>query len=123
MVLPSGALFATASTPMLPPAPGRFSTTTGWPRRSDIGTAMLRATRSALPPGGKLTMKRIGFDGHCAWAAPASAISSRKTGKVPIFQKQEQPLFFLALDAARLDHALPARDLFLDALGHLLGRR
>jgi hypothetical protein len=33
-VWPSGADFATASAPMLPPAPVRFSTTTGWPQAS-----------------------------------------------------------------------------------------
>src|SRR5260370_14592265 len=34
MVYPSGGDFATASAATLPPAPGRFSTITGWPRDS-----------------------------------------------------------------------------------------
>jgi len=33
-VYPSGAAFTTASVPMLPPAPARFSTTKDWPSRS-----------------------------------------------------------------------------------------
>jgi len=77
-VWPSGALFATASTPMLPPAPGRFSTTTGWPSFSLILGAMERAIRSALPPGGKLTMKRIGFDGHVCACATSINTRNRK---------------------------------------------
>ena len=63
IVVPSGADFATASTPIMPPAPARFSTTTGWPSLSLMRGAMAREMRSALPPGGKLTMKRIGLEG------------------------------------------------------------
>jgi len=47
----------------MPPAPARFSTTTGWPSFSLMRGAMAREMRSALPPGGKLTMKRIGLEG------------------------------------------------------------
>ena len=43
---------------MLPPAPGRFSTTTAWPKVSDIFAAMARAYRSENPPGGKGTKIR-----------------------------------------------------------------
>src|SRR5881396_2259666 len=45
-VAPSGALFATTSAAMLPPAPGRFSTTTGWPSESASLVASARARMS-----------------------------------------------------------------------------
>jgi hypothetical protein len=51
-VWPSGALFATASAPIVPPAPPRFSTTKGWPKASPNRSASGRASTSLLPPGG-----------------------------------------------------------------------
>src|SRR5262249_4729582 len=41
-----------ASVAMLVPAPGRFSTTKGWVRRSESCWPIRRATTSAVPPGG-----------------------------------------------------------------------
>ncbi len=41
-VCPSGAARATVDAPMTPPAEGRFSTTTAWPRLSVIMAAMMR---------------------------------------------------------------------------------
>ena len=42
--------------------------------------------RSELPPGGKLTMKRIGFDGQlCAPAVNVHSRRIRKTGTVRVF--------------------------------------
>lgn len=63
--------------PMVPPAPGRFSTTTGWPsatlRRSAIGRAMV----SVAEPGVKGTMMRIDFEGQdCACETPCGANAS-----------------------------------------------
>ncbi len=52
MVWPSGADLATRSAPMLPLAPARFSTTTGWPRLSESSWLMARAMMSDEPPGG-----------------------------------------------------------------------
>src|SRR5262245_14042574 len=52
---------------MLPPAPGRFSTTTCCPKLFAISRASRRAMVSALPPGGNGAMKRIGLDGY-GWA-------------------------------------------------------
>ncbi len=43
--------WAAARAPTLPPAPARFSTTTGWPSFSAMRGAMRRATVSELPPG------------------------------------------------------------------------
>ena len=51
IVWPSGALLATRSAPRLPPAPGRFSTTTV-PRLSRTFSASARAVISSGPPGG-----------------------------------------------------------------------
>src|ERR1700726_3463034 len=49
---------------MLPPAPGRFSTTMGWPRRTDSHWPIKRATTSTEPPGAKPTTTRTGRDGY-----------------------------------------------------------
>jgi len=51
IVVPSGAALATASAPMLPPAPGRFSTTTV-PSESFTWSASARAITSSGPPAG-----------------------------------------------------------------------
>ena len=48
---------------MPPPAPGRLSTTTGWPHASCSFCAMPRPMMSSGPPGGNGTTKRIGLAG------------------------------------------------------------
>src|SRR6266700_1521616 len=50
IVYPSGADLATMSVPMLPPAPGRLSTTTCCARRSESFCAIERAMMSVPPP-------------------------------------------------------------------------
>ena len=60
---PSGTARATTSAAMTPDAPGRFSTTTGWPSDSVSFCATMRARMSFAPPGGKPTSMRSGFDG------------------------------------------------------------
>ena len=50
-VLPSGAARATVAADVVPPAPGRDSTTIGCPRRLLRLSATSRATRSTLAPG------------------------------------------------------------------------
>jgi hypothetical protein len=52
-VWPSGSACATTWLPMLPPAPGRFSTTTCWPRRRPSGSLSSRAAMSVVPAGVK----------------------------------------------------------------------
>src|SRR5450755_3044660 len=63
---------------MLPPAPGRLSMVTGWPRRSPSFGAMIRTVASVDPPGGNVTITRIGFAGQAAsgWAGAALAATS-----------------------------------------------
>ena len=67
---------ATRSAPTRPPAPGRFSTTMGWPSRVPMVSARMRDSVSPAPPGGKLTIQRIGRSGQaggdCAWARPGT---------------------------------------------------
>src|SRR6185369_9700074 len=58
--------FTTWSAAMLPPAPGLFSTITGWPSAFESGSAMVRATRSGVEPPGNPTRMRTGLTGHGA---------------------------------------------------------
>src|SRR5712691_3223775 len=54
----------------MPLAPGRFSTSTGWPSRAVIFGPNRRAMMSVVLPGGNGTMILIGFEGQdCASAA------------------------------------------------------
>jgi len=67
---------------MVPPAPGLFSTTTGWPSVRDSSVPTAREIMSAVLPAASGTSKRIGRAGQlCAMAEPvhkaASAIASR----------------------------------------------
>ena len=50
---------ATDLAAIVPPPPGRFSTTT-WPSVAESGCAISRAITSAGPPGGNGTIRRIG---------------------------------------------------------------
>src|SRR5438876_6039176 len=56
---------------MLEPAPGLFSTTTGWPSALPNSSLITRATKSAAPPGAKPTSSRIGLFGYPAACAQA----------------------------------------------------
>ena len=49
-VCPSGAALAMAEAPMTPPAPGRFSITTGWPKARPSATEAERAMVSTPEP-------------------------------------------------------------------------
>src|SRR6218665_29372 len=60
-VWPSGADLATLSTPRLPLAPGRLSTSTLQPLCSAIFCATVRAVMSGPPPARNGTTSRIGF--------------------------------------------------------------
>ena len=86
-VWPSASACATCCVPMLPLAPGRFSTITCWPRRAASGSATTRALLSATPPGVKGTMMRTGLVGHSCAPAALIRINQRK-GVRAIFMKQ-----------------------------------
>src|SRR3954469_17381825 len=84
---PSGAEWATSRTPRLPPAPGLFSTATGWPRILVISLAVARVAMSTAPAGVNGTTIRIGLDGN-DWPKAArgktSAIANRRSTGVPL---------------------------------------
>src|SRR5262245_44539440 len=76
-VWPSGGALTTAAVAIEPPAPARFSITTGLPSRSCSFGAIARITTSMLPPGGNDTMKVTGPVGKpCAHAVDARMLSS-----------------------------------------------
>src|SRR5262245_62044081 len=63
--------------PIVPPAPGRFSTTTGWPSAACSLSATGRAMVPVAEPGVNGTMMRIGLEGNdCAAAVAANARAS-----------------------------------------------
>src|SRR5262245_6812057 len=74
-VYPSGFSRATAAAARVPPAPGRFSTISGWPL-ANCGKPLerLRERVSAAPPAPTGTSNRTGRSGHCAadWAKAAT---------------------------------------------------
>src|SRR6266702_6792439 len=64
IVYPSGAALATSAVPRLPPAPGRFSTTTGAPSAGASFSESTRAIKSGELPAGKGTIRWIARDGQ-----------------------------------------------------------
>jgi hypothetical protein len=84
-VCPSGAARASRRAASWPFAPGRFSTTTGWPRRSESLVLKARAAMSEAPPGAKGTSRVTGRVGQAGWAGagavrPSPAASPRARG-------------------------------------------
>src|SRR5690242_5773620 len=62
---------------MVPPAPGLFSTITGWPSLADSSLDIARAITSVALPGVKATMTCTGFSGQFwAWAGSANGSPS-----------------------------------------------
>src|SRR5262249_34017657 len=120
----SGAALATCWAPSTVLAPGRFSTTTGWPQSSLIFWPIMRARTSDGPPAGKGTTILIDLVGNasgrsCAAAGPiikAETIANAIQRWVMAF------LPSVELDAAVLDHLLPAPCLLADEGGKLIGR-
>src|SRR4051794_39801996 len=66
--------------------PGLFSTTTGWPQRSDRCWPTSRPEMSSGPPGGKGTTIRTGFDGkscpELVEGAQTAVAAARKATKI-----------------------------------------
>src|SRR5918911_2430410 len=83
---------------MLPAAPGRFSTTTGFAQRSLSFWEIKRALMSAPPPGVKPTSRRTGFAGYCRPKAVAAA-SAHASASASL----------MAVDALRGDDIGPQR--------------
>src|SRR5690606_13151352 len=59
---------------MLPPAPGRLSTMTGWPSAWARGSEMARASASGEEPAGKGTTIWMGRSGQLDWADAEAAV-------------------------------------------------
>src|SRR5512145_1049109 len=78
-VCPSGVASATMRVPTVPPAPGRLSTITCWPRVSVSFIAIARAVMSGCPPGVKPTTMRIGRFGKLDTASDFCAAAAEDT--------------------------------------------
>src|SRR6266404_2861871 len=90
MVWPSGALFASASTPVSPPAPARTSTTTCCPSSALSALAKARPNKSAAPPAANGTISRIGrFGKACARAVVGH---SAATARAQMSARREVPM-------------------------------
>src|SRR5229473_2063910 len=75
-VYPSGAALATASVPIIVPAPGLFSTMTGCFHLSESACAITRAATSFEAPAVAGTMKWTGLLGHSAASAGTARIAA-----------------------------------------------
>src|SRR5258708_8804049 len=125
---PSGALLATCSVPMLPEAPGRFSTTTGWPRRAPSRSATVRALVSVTPPAAKGTTSRTGRDGKArpepakgscakaAWAATSARTAVSTIDPGTSFSSDGCCGFAQAYNSVRIDEQPPP---MLDFAGYV----
>ena len=80
-VWPSPGDLATLSAPMLPPAPGRLSTTTGKP--SWAFSLNKRARMSGAPPEGKVTTRRKGLVGKACAEAPTALKAPNPSNRPP----------------------------------------
>jgi hypothetical protein len=71
--------------PSMPPAPARFSITTGWPQRAASLSLIARTIRSSELPGPVGTTIFTGRLGQAAWACaaadhrPPAAAAARQT--------------------------------------------
>src|SRR5262245_32478654 len=106
IVYPSGSDRATASAPILLPAPPRFSITTCWPQISDSFAATIRPTPSVPPPGGNGTTRRTTREGQ-AWASAVlqSDIGARADAAMSPFRRRR-----LSMIAPSMPRSLADRD-------------
>src|SRR5688572_16116853 len=112
-VWPSAGARTTSLAPMLPAAPARFSTTTGWPSGACSRSAIRRAKMSVEPPGANGTTRRTGLFGYCACAGTtASAMSSRMN--LMVFS-------LFGTDAGSGDDLAPALEVGADHAAEFLG--
>src|SRR6266513_5151152 len=88
-VYPSGADLATASLPIVPPAPPRLSTRICCPSAADHDWPTRRAVASTDSPAGKGTTRRIGFAGYCAKAPVPKTRETRKRSSRFISSRSE----------------------------------
>src|SRR5262245_35569566 len=76
----------------MPPALGRFSTITVWPRGLPIACAITRDTVSVWPPAAKGTIIEMFLVGYCCAAAPvanaANATATRERRFIDRLRKE-----------------------------------
>src|ERR1051325_11065301 len=101
-VYPSGALRAIISVAVLLPAPGLFSTMTGWPSRSDTYWPISRPRMSAGPPGGKPETMWIGGDGQVSARASRDASGSAAAPAVRCRKRRRANMAFSSRVGAHL---------------------
>src|SRR5579862_847460 len=110
----------TASTAILPPAPGRFSTRKFWPTCSDSHWHSSRATTSGAPPALKPMTICTGRAGKASARARRAATGSAvKPAARPRRLRREGVMvtkFSIELDADRFHQRRPARDVLLHEL-------
>ncbi|KAG0927130.1 hypothetical protein G6F31_018159 [Rhizopus arrhizus] len=98
-----------------PPAPGLFSTTTGWPNALCNRSASGRANRSGRLPGPPLPTMVIGRAGHSAALAGTAAANAAQAARPPQARRNHER----QNPAPRADCARPARgDAARDSFRH-----
>src|SRR5215211_1016295 len=115
MVCPSGGAAATMRCARLPPAPARFSTTTGCPRRSESFCPTNREMVSMKPPGANPTTIVMVLDGNCCAraicgvqsikvqaAAASVALAKDKARRHPVFSAESFIACSNSLDGYRM---------------------
>src|SRR5215831_1606282 len=117
---------------MLPLAPGRFSTTTDWPRRAPSRSATTRALVSVTPPGANGTTRRSGRAGQSCALAP-SAARARRAAPTRVTGSPSGPpgadrflQLLVTVDVARARAAvdpIEGRELRVEPIGELLVAR
>src|SRR5436190_2915774 len=105
---------------MLPPAPARLSTTTGWPRISVSCCPVRRAMMSAGPPGAKGITKRTGLAGQVCACADVTAASASA-----MMQRNQDFTFFPSAEKSIVrrirENTMTTRRDFLSSAGTLAG--
>src|SRR4051812_39354578 len=101
---------------MLPPAPGRLSTTTCWPKFLVSSCATSRATMSVEPPGAKPTSMRIVLVGK--FCAPAAA-ASNNVKQNAVMMRMRSSVITQSCAAYRIARALRHADGFGEFFDHL----
>src|SRR5436189_5152704 len=105
---------------MLPPAPGRFSTTTGVAKSACMRCCKMRASRSAEPPAANGTTMVIGRCGQSCACAGANAANASRPAMPPAKARRSKPSNRLEMRIAALEEILVgvAHGLRLGAADH-----
>src|SRR3954467_2450980 len=96
-------------------APGRFSTMPGWPSCSESAWPMMRVVGSVEPPGGKPTMKRIGFAGY--WASALLDTAKNSSATESSLRTRHSMAWLFDRHVGFLDHLAPQRKIVAVELG------